>query len=73
MDDDFAAVKFWYRRKVTFPKMFKVDYDVFATPVRSYASERVFFELNRIISQVRASASADLLTDIIFAILIVSY
>jgi len=65
MKDDYFAVKFWYDRKRSYPKLYQVVLRVYSTPVSSCGSERVFSTLNKIISKDRTTLSPRVLQDII--------
>ena len=45
MEDDYAVMKFWYDCKTALSTLFPVAERIFATPVSSAASERVFSAL----------------------------
>jgi len=65
MQDDYFAVKFWYDRKRSFPKLYAVAMRVYATPVSSCGSERVFSTLNKLVSKDRTSLTPRTIQDII--------
>lgn len=64
-NDPFASIRFWHKHKASFPGLFAVARRVFATPVTSCSSERVFSAVNRIVSRDRASMNPTTLEDII--------
>ena len=45
IEEDYADMKSWYDRKIALPRLFAVGARIFATPVSSAASERVFSAL----------------------------
>lgn len=58
MKDSFSAIRFWYERKSTFPNLYNVAFRVFATPLTSCASERVFSGLKKDVGNDRSNLTA---------------
>lgn len=54
LTDPFSVIKFWYARKRSFPKLYKVAMRIFATPASSCASERVFSILKKVVTPDRS-------------------
>lgn len=65
MDDNFAVVLFLHHQKSSYPKLFALCRRVYATPVSSCSSERVFSTVNRIVSKDGASLSPKTLEKIV--------
>lgn len=65
LSDPFSCIRFWHTHKGAFPNIFKVALRVYATPVSSCASERVFRAVNRIVTRDRAGLNMTTLEDII--------
>lgn len=55
MSDDFAAVRYWYNNRESFPQLYKVSCRIYATPLSSCAIEHVFSALNRVVTRDLAS------------------
>lgn len=64
-EDPFASIKFWEKHRGAYPEIFRVARRVFATPVTSCSSERVFRAVNRVVTRDRASISPSMLEDIV--------
>ena len=54
LEDDFSVMNFWYNRKTQFPQLFATATRVYATPVSSSASERVFSSLKLLVNDKRS-------------------
>jgi len=67
IDDPFFVVKFWYNKKRTYPRLYKVAMRIYATPASSSTSERVFSTLNNIVTSQRSQLSAKHLSELIVA------
>ena len=63
--DNFAVIEFWYSRKNQYPHIFNVAARIYATPVSSASSERVFSTLKHVVDDKRARMSSNLIDDII--------
>jgi len=73
LDDPFGVVKFWYQKRNTFPKLYKIAMRVFATPASSCASERVFSILKKIVTPDRSLLTPEHLSEIIVSRSLLSY
>lgn len=62
--DDFAVIKFWSDNRRRFPMMYKVAHRVYAIPVSSAASERVFSAVSHIVTDDRSYIGASVLEDL---------
>ena len=65
MGDPFAAIRFWHNHRSSYPDLYKVAQRLYAIPVSSCASERVFSAVNRIITRDRAILSSKALEEIV--------
>ena len=63
--DKFAIIKFWYEKRNQFPKLYKMALRIFATPVSSAGSERVFSVLKKMVPASRSTLSSDIIEDIV--------
>ena len=62
LEDDFAVMKFWFGWKKQFPNLYVVAARVFARPVSSASSDRVFSVLNLFVGK-KLSLLCSLLVD----------
>ncbi len=60
MRGDFSIMHFWYNRKSQFPNLYAVAARIFATPVSSAASERVFSALKILVDEQQSSLGTSL-------------
>lgn len=65
VSDGFAVMKFWHDRKKQFPSLHAVAARIYATPVSSAASERVFSVLKLVVDERRSRMSTSLIDDTI--------
>ena len=65
IEDDFAVVRFWYDRKKEFPHLFAISVRLYATPVSSASSERVFSALKLLVDEKRSNLRSSLIDDMI--------
>ena len=65
LEDDFEVMRYWHERKAQFPLLFTLAARVFATPVSSASSERVFSALKLLVSEKRSFLTSSLIDDVI--------
>lgn len=65
MMDDFFPIRFWKERQNTFPYLYRLACRVFATPVSSCTSERVFSTVKNIVTTDRSRLTSEALEDIV--------
>ena len=63
MGDPFATVRFWHNHRSSYPDLYKDAQRLYAIPVSSCASERVFSAVNRIVTRDRAKLSSSALEE----------
>ena len=63
--DESCVVKCWYAQRMKFPNLFALAVRVFATPVSSCTSERVFSTLKIFVDEKRSHLSTSLVDDMI--------
>ena len=51
LKDGYAILRFWHERKNQFPNIFSVALQIYAKPVSSTASERVFLALQLLVNE----------------------
>ena len=64
LNDDYAVLRFWHERKNQFPNIFSVALRIYAIPVSSAESERVFSALQLVVNEKRSTLSSSLIDDI---------
>jgi len=65
LKSEVSAVNFWYKMQGTYPALFAVARHIFATPVSSCASERVFSAVKRGFTNYRSRMKSEILEDIV--------
>lgn len=65
MNDNFFPVRFWKERQSSFPLLFRLACRVYATPVSSCTSERVFSTVKNIVTSDRSRLTSEALENIV--------
>ncbi len=65
VEEDFAVVRFWYLREQQLPNLFAISARIYATPVSSPSSERVFSVLKLLVDDKRSNIRSWLIQDMI--------
>ena len=71
--DPLAVLRFWYSRKSTYPKLFKLAMRAYCTTASTTSSERVFSVINKIITPDRSLLSCEHVAKIIVARSLLQY
>ncbi len=65
LGDNFTIMEFWYNRKAQFPNLYAIATRIYATPVSSAASDRVFSALKLLFDDKRSRLGTSLVDDMI--------